>query len=294
MEKEFVSVILAVFNEEDMIDKCVESVLRQSYENFELIVIDDCSTDRTYELVKKFSDDRIRLFRNRSNLGLTRSLNIGIEHSVGNYIARIDADDRYMPKKLEKQLCCFKNDQRLRLVVTGYHFLDMENRLCRIKLPPASRDDVLGNLGGGKTPFLHSSVMWRRPKDRSDFYNDDFKQGQDSELWARLLREGDLYVVEAPLVVAARNRRESIVGRRHPAAAARLKYRLASQNSAVLGMAAPNKSFMVKSCIKISLNEWPRRFLGFLGLRRFARKFVRGEKPEEVESFRTFQQEYYS
>ena len=107
MEKEKISVIICCYNTEKYINKCIESVLNQTYKNLELIIIEDCSTDNTLKLLNKYGDSRIKLLVNKKNKGLSYSRNKGIKNATGKYLAFIDSDD-YIPndyfEKLHKSL----------------------------------------------------------------------------------------------------------------------------------------------------------------------------------------------
>lgn len=99
-----VSVILPVLNEEKYVHEAVESILSQTYSDFELIVVDDDSTDGTLEILRHDSDYRVRILSNGRNLGITKSLNAEISAARGRYIARQDVDDVSLPGRLEKQI----------------------------------------------------------------------------------------------------------------------------------------------------------------------------------------------
>src|SRR3990167_10836604 len=100
-----VSVILPTYNRSEYLGRAIESVLNQNYNNFELIIIDDSSTDKTSEVILKYKDSRIRVVKNQENIGFVKSLNKGIKQANGKYIARLDDDDFWTsPDKLEKQV----------------------------------------------------------------------------------------------------------------------------------------------------------------------------------------------
>lgn len=101
--KPLVSVILSVFNDDERIKEAVESILNQTYKNFELLIMDDGSTDRTFEIINSFKNNKIKIFQNQKNIGLTKSLNILIKNSNGDYIARQDSDDISLHNRLDKQ-----------------------------------------------------------------------------------------------------------------------------------------------------------------------------------------------
>src|SRR5258708_31135231 len=96
---QLVTIILPVYNQQDFIKESIKSLLAQTYPNFELIVIDDASTDGTFNLIKEFVDSRIVIIRNERNEGLSASVNKGIRLAKGEYIARMDADDISLPQR---------------------------------------------------------------------------------------------------------------------------------------------------------------------------------------------------
>ncbi|MDN3688856.1 glycosyltransferase family 2 protein [Cyclobacterium jeungdonense] len=102
--KPFVSFLMPVFNGEKFLEEAIESVLAQTYKDFEFIIIDDGSTDRSVEIIRSFFDSRIKFYQNSSNLGISKTLNRGIDLAEGDWIARMDADDISLPHRLEKQI----------------------------------------------------------------------------------------------------------------------------------------------------------------------------------------------
>ena len=100
-----ISVIMPSFNTPvEMLSQAVNSILGQTYRDFEFIIIDDCSTDASVEYLASLQDERVKVIRNHQNLGITKSLNVGLSHARGSYIARMDSDDICTPERLEKQL----------------------------------------------------------------------------------------------------------------------------------------------------------------------------------------------
>ena len=123
MKKELISIIVPVYNAEKFIDDTIKSVLDQTYQNFELLLIDDCSTDNSVKLIKKYKDKRIKLFKNKINSKAAISRNKGIEKALGRYICFIDADDLWDKEKLEKQIS-FMKENNCEFSYTGYQFAD--------------------------------------------------------------------------------------------------------------------------------------------------------------------------
>lgn len=125
MDNGLVSVIIPMYNAEKYIIDCLNSVFNQSYKNYEVIVVDDCSTDNSFQLVKDMQDgrDNLILLKNEKNLNVAETRNVGIKKAKGKWIAFLDADDVWMPEKMEKQMLALKeNDSKLSY--TSIEFID--------------------------------------------------------------------------------------------------------------------------------------------------------------------------
>ena len=155
MNKSLVSVLLPVFNGEQYIQKAAFSILNQSYKELELLIIDDCSTDKSYQMSMNISeqDNRVRVFKNQKNLGLTKSLNLLINESSGKYLARQDSDDWSEVTRLEKQLN-YLNNKKIDVVYARSVRSDTNNIFPRLSyyLP---LDFVLKY----KNPLIHGTMF---------------------------------------------------------------------------------------------------------------------------------------
>ena len=117
-----VSIITPMYNDEKYIAQTIDSVLSQTYGNWELLIIDDHSNDQSVSIVKNYEDPRIHLFLNEQNLGAAQARNVGLQHATGDYVAFLDGDDLWMPKKLERQLA-FMEEKACHFSCTAYHRL---------------------------------------------------------------------------------------------------------------------------------------------------------------------------
>jgi glycosyltransferase involved in cell wall biosynthesis len=188
-----VSVIMSAYNASDYISETIESILNQSFKNFEFIIIDDGSTDSTLEIIHSFQDERIKCV-NRENKGLTYSLNEAIDLATGNFICRQDADDTSHVYRLEKQLAFIESEGADVVFCQSY---DGENILPKRYM--VGSDITLGKLSFGNvlthgTAFFKSSIL------KENRYNLEWKVGQDYELWLHLLKKGyKLKLLREPL-----------------------------------------------------------------------------------------------
>jgi len=185
-----ISVVMSVFNGGDYLRKSIESILNQSYLNFEFIIIDDGSTDTSLEIIKSYKDNRIVLI-NRKNKGFITSLNEGIEKSKGKYIARMDADDISFPSRLEKQ---FDFIEKNNLDICGGHYLliNKNGKINGLNVVPTSHKMCTLSLFF-KVPFAHPSVMIRKQfldENSLEYGQSSYKIAEDLDLWLRMHRCG--------------------------------------------------------------------------------------------------------
>jgi glycosyltransferase involved in cell wall biosynthesis len=184
-----VTVLLCVYNAEQFLPASLESVLTQSFRNFEVVVVDDGSSDGTPEVLSRFSDTRLRVIRNRSNVGLTKSLNIGLAAARGELIARQDADDLSHVRRLEKQVRFLGAHPEVAAVGAQARRIDRNGYARSLGHWPKSCGDLaLRWQLMFDSPFLHSAVMFRREVvwDELGGYDETFRANQDFELWSRL------------------------------------------------------------------------------------------------------------
>jgi glycosyltransferase involved in cell wall biosynthesis len=182
-----ISVILSVWNGERFIRDAVESVLAQTFRDFELIIINDGSTDGTARILDGFGDGRIVRLTNERNIGLVRSLNRGLEVVRGTYIARADADDWSDVRRFEKQIRYLEANPEIGVVGTHVAQVDMRGREISVLRPPETHAAILWELIFG-LPFVHPSVMMRRDVvTAAGGYDPAFIHIEDTELWSRLV-----------------------------------------------------------------------------------------------------------
>lgn len=206
-----VSVIMSVYNSERYVGEAVKSILEQTFTDFELIVVDDCSPDGSMNIVRSFDDARIRIIENKQNMGLAWSINRAIDVAGGEYIARMDSDDISIPTRLEKQVKYM--DSHTDIICYGSWARYFGNKMpmsLRFKHKlhifdtfrvPLKDDDIKASLLFW-IPFVHPTVMFRRSA-LEQFglrYNPEFRRSQDYELWSRLCFCGKSANTSEPLL----------------------------------------------------------------------------------------------
>jgi len=198
-----ISIVMAAYNEELDIGRALESILTQTFTDWELIVIDDASTDATADVIRCYAvkDSRINLVCNETNLELSASLNIGIGLAQADLIARADADDINLPERLSKQYEYLQAHHEIDVLGTAAYLLDETGRRVNSFSYPLTHAE-LKRLPFLKNQFHHPSVMIRRRFfDTAGLYDTHYARGQDKELWLRGLRVDCCYAnLPEPLI----------------------------------------------------------------------------------------------
>ncbi len=192
-----VSVIMPVFNGEKYIVEAIDSILNQSFTDFEFLIIDDGSTDSSLKIIQSYQDIRIRLFRNIVNLGLATSLNKGIVSAKGEYIVRMDCDDISHNKRIEKQLSFM--DQNPEIGISGTWMVSMESNEI-IKYPQT--DEECRTFKFFNSPLAHPTVIIKREFLISNNlrYSHNYPVCEDMELWRRCMQQTKLGNLCEPLL----------------------------------------------------------------------------------------------
>ncbi len=185
MAKPKISVIMSVYNGERYLRDAIDSILQQTFTDFEFIIVDDASTDSSLSIIRGYPDSRIRVIANGENIGLTRSLNKAIEQARGEYIARQDADDISLPARFQEQISYLEKHPDVVMLGTSVYRIDEEGRVVGKIIPPSKPGRKLLK----RNHFSHGSIMVRKAVlDRLGGYNELFRYGQDYELWLRITR----------------------------------------------------------------------------------------------------------
>jgi glycosyltransferase involved in cell wall biosynthesis len=198
-----VSVIVLTYNRANMVTETIDSILKQTFRDFELIIVDNCSRDDTEKVIGGYADDRIRYFKNDNGGFIAVNRNYGISRAAGEYIAFCDDDDLWLPEKLEKQLLEFDEDGRLGLVCTNAMVFDATGDLRRYHQTGLSDDDFTLKSLIFKNLIICSSVLIKKrviddigPFDTAPaiFTAEDF------ELWLRIASRYRVKYIDSPLV----------------------------------------------------------------------------------------------
>ncbi len=198
-----VSVLLPVYGGAAHVGAAVESVLAQTYGDFELLVLDDCSPDDSAAIAEGFGDPRVRVVRNERNLGQVATLNRGLREARGELVARLDQDDVCLPERFERQVALLDAEPPVAVVGTWVDVVDEDGRKVdelRTRLDDAV--DTIFLILVNRLPLAHPSVMFRRePVLEAGGYDEAVRYCEDNDLWRRLALAGhELRVVPEPLL----------------------------------------------------------------------------------------------
>lgn len=178
-----VSILMAVYNGESFLAEAIESILNQTFTDFEFIIINDASTDTSVDIIQKHKDSRIRLINNENNIGLTKSLNKGLKLAEGKYIARMDADDISLPQRLERQVKFMEDNPEVGICGTWLQLIGQQERIIK---HPVDHQDILtfmfkNNGIGHPTAFIRKDLFIEQHL----FYDENYTAAQDYDLWVR-------------------------------------------------------------------------------------------------------------
>jgi glycosyltransferase involved in cell wall biosynthesis len=197
-----VSVIMSVHNEEATIAEAIESIIAQTYHDWEFIIIEDCSTDRSLEIAGHYvrQQKRIKIIKNDHNLGLAKSLNKGIKAAKGEFIARMDGNDFSYPERLEKQVAFMRDNPAIDVLGTGAELIDESGNTLSFRNLPETHDELSANIHK-MCPVFHPSVIMRNEfLKRSGGYNDRLRISQDMDIWSRMIDRATFHNLQEPLI----------------------------------------------------------------------------------------------
>lgn len=178
-----VTVLLSVFNGEKFLHEAIESVLNQTFKDFEFLIINDGSNDSSLDVILSYNDPRVRLIENKRNIGLTRSLNKGLKLAKGQYIARMDSDDISMPNRFDEQIRYFKKHPDVAVLGTSAYRIDENSKIIGKLISLVNPDKKLFE----QNQLSHGSVMFEKKVINSlGGYDELFRYSQDYELWLRV------------------------------------------------------------------------------------------------------------
>lgn len=200
-ERLTVSVVMPVYNAERYLEEAVDSILKQSVDDFEFLIFDDGSTDRSVEILRSYKDRRIKVYFSDRNRGYTHWLNEGLEIARGKYVARMDADDVSLLNRFEKQVEFLEENPDVGVLGSNVWFINEEGKKLRIKENPKTDTEIRWVLLLDN-PFIHPSMMFRRDLlvHNNLKYDPTYQPSEDYKLWSEMLTLCKGFNMEDPLV----------------------------------------------------------------------------------------------
>jgi glycosyltransferase involved in cell wall biosynthesis len=200
MEKPKISVLMPAFNVGNFIGEAIRSVLNQSFTEFELVIVNDGSTDHTKEVIRSFSDSRIILI-NQENKGIAPTLNRGLQIAKAEYIVRFDADDICYPHRLAKQYEYMMHNPGCVIAGSSADYIDEKGSYVFTHFAPAYTDKAIKSIVTKTCPFIHSSVIFKKSVIiKRGGYNEHAHSFEDHLLWRSVLKEGRVANLIDPLI----------------------------------------------------------------------------------------------
>ncbi|WP_237276356.1 glycosyltransferase family 2 protein [Tenacibaculum ovolyticum] len=199
MDKPLISIVIPFYNNETTLLDAIKSVFAQTYQNWELILLNDGSVDTSLKIAKSINDQKVRVVSDGINKGLVFRLNQAPTIAKGNYIARMDADDLMHPERISKQMDVFLSDDLVDLVDTGTYSISEKGEpegkrgMGPIKYNPK---EILG-----KAMLLHASVVGKKEWYLKNKYNANYVRGEDCELWIRTYKFSKFRRIKEPLYI---------------------------------------------------------------------------------------------
>lgn len=196
MKKNKISVLMTTFNQEKFIEDSINSICKQSYQNWEMIIIDNGSTDNTKKKLIKYKNKKIKKFFLKKNIGRTRCLNYGLNFCTGEYIAILDSDDIAYKNRFKIQLNFFNNNKNISLVGSDYQKIDENNQILeKKKIKNFTRDLLFKNT------LAHSSVIFKKNLIKEiGIYPKKFIYSQDYAFYLKVIKNHEIGFIKKKLV----------------------------------------------------------------------------------------------
>lgn len=195
----FVSIIVPTYNRANLIERSINSLLNQSYSNFEIIVVDDGSSDNTQEVIESFNEDKIKYYKHELNKGTPCAMNTGIKNSMGEFIAFQGSDDEWLPNKLEKEMVIFKeSSEDVGVVYSGIWYIKKNKKASKIY----TKNDIKGNIHEEllKGNFVNGlSVVRKICFQKVGVFDEELPNLEDWELYIRISKEFSFKYVDETL-----------------------------------------------------------------------------------------------
>ncbi len=196
-----VAVLMSVFNGQEYLTQTVESVLNQTFENFEFVIVENGSEDSSLSILNSFEDSRIRILPKKENIGLSKALNEGLSHASSDLIARIDADDLMKPQRLDRQVEYMRRNPSVALLGSSIERIFSDGTFRDTVKFPTAHDKILAFFAKG-SPFAHPAVIFRKSiVEGLGGYSENLQYAQDFKLWLEIAKRHQTANLDEALTV---------------------------------------------------------------------------------------------
>jgi len=209
-----ISVLMPVYNAENFLKEAIDSILNQTFKDFEFLIINDASTDDSKKIIMSYDDKRIRYLENKKNLGVAKTLNRGLRLAKGEYLARMDADDISLPNRLELQYRKLKGDKNLAIIFSNINWINENGKSISIfsiyKLS-TSPEEIYYDLQF-RNYLMHPTVIFNRETIINEFGGYDERcEAEDNDLWLRVSKKYKIVKLNKVLVKVRRSKQSKSV-----------------------------------------------------------------------------------
>ncbi|MDN3548010.1 glycosyltransferase family 2 protein [Mucilaginibacter aquaedulcis] len=195
-----ITVLMPAYNAGKYIREAIDSVLQQTFTDFELLIVNDGSTDNTVEVIQSFNDPRIVMIY-QDNKGVSLALNKGLQYARAPYVARFDADDVCVAERLDLQYKFMTDNPEYTIIGSAANYMDMDGNFLFTSIPPAIQNDDIQQLDPSVCPFIHSTVFYKKEVIlNAGGYNEHAYTFEDHFLWANILKSQKACNFSQPLI----------------------------------------------------------------------------------------------
>ena len=278
-----ISVIMPVYNQQELVGTAIESILSQTYEDFEFIIIDDGSTDNSLKVIQSYQDARIRVIWGKGNRKLVPALNDGIQSARGKYLARMDSDDISLPMRFEEQIKYM--EEHPSVDVCGTYFRTIGLAVDYVQRYPFDNEDIKMAMIFF-CPLAHPTVMIRRSTmfEKGLSYDKEFSYAEDYELWSRMSAVGCNFH-NIPRVLLRYRMSESHISSVHGERQRQLTHRIVARNFVEFGVKEQDvQPLLNESHTRSTIKEAARVFDLLFGINQTRRAYNKSKFDKSVSS----------
>ena len=194
-----ISVIMTVYNGENFLEEAIRSILEQTFAEFEFIIVDDGSTDRSAELIKKYTDRRIRFFP-LAHVGRAAALNYAVAQAASPFVAIMEADDIALPDPLQTQFDVLINDEKIDVVSSSYIMIDEQGNLIREKHLPVTHEAIVDLMPVQCSLCFPTALIRKSILEQAGLFEEKWVPAEDYNLWIRILDHARFHNISRSLV----------------------------------------------------------------------------------------------